>query len=313
MAENKVSSISSTGMVTTLSVRNSDTFVEIVELCATYDHKWKHYINKAATQELLSELSWSFPKVKLVYPNELGQIWVHPQIAMDCARWISPRCAVAVGCLLYPPQCKTAKVENAETIEKKEPVKTEDNVKGGARGGQEVKGVDNGVKEKRVDIFQDRLDSIHITKVKAHFMRTTLPFSSPAEYAVLANLANQIAMNFNTTSSKFKAEHKIQPQYPIADYMDSVGLIRRMYAEAGFLRWMKKNTSKLVAMSYSGRITAYTQYKKTLQQQIDLLDHRQAHLIPHTDMLKAKRELAKKRDEGKLVPSLRAHLLSDSS
>jgi hypothetical protein len=81
--------------------RQIDGYVNATGMCRAGGRRWNHYITNDRTTEYLRALSRSagIPADLLVAsigtgPNHLRGTWIHPRLAVDLARWISPTFAV---------------------------------------------------------------------------------------------------------------------------------------------------------------------------------------------------------------------------
>jgi hypothetical protein len=81
--------------------RQVDGYVNATAMCRAGGRRWNHYATNERTSEYLRALSGSagIPADLLVAsigngPNHLRGTWVHPSLAVDLARWISPAFAV---------------------------------------------------------------------------------------------------------------------------------------------------------------------------------------------------------------------------
>jgi hypothetical protein len=81
--------------------RQVDGYVNATAMCRAGGRRWNHYATNERTSEYLRALSWSagIPADLLVAsigngPNHLRGTWIHPRLAVDLARWISPAFAV---------------------------------------------------------------------------------------------------------------------------------------------------------------------------------------------------------------------------
>jgi len=81
--------------------RQMDGYVNATAMCKAGDRRWNHYVTNDRTAEYLQALSRSagIPADLLVAsigngPNHLRGTWIHPRLAVDLARWISPAFAV---------------------------------------------------------------------------------------------------------------------------------------------------------------------------------------------------------------------------
>jgi hypothetical protein len=81
--------------------RQIDGYVNATAMCKAGGRRWNHYVTNDRTTEYLQALSGSagIPADLLVTsigtgPNHLRGTWIHPRLAVDLARWISPSFAV---------------------------------------------------------------------------------------------------------------------------------------------------------------------------------------------------------------------------
>ena len=81
--------------------RQIDGYVNATAMCKAGGRRWNHYVTNDRTTEYLQALSGSagIPADLLVTsigtgPNHLRGTWIHPRLAVDLARWISPAFAV---------------------------------------------------------------------------------------------------------------------------------------------------------------------------------------------------------------------------
>jgi hypothetical protein len=81
--------------------RQVDGYVNATAMCRAGGRRWNHYVTNDRTAEYLQALSGSagIPADLLVAsigngPNHLRGTWIHPRLAVDLARWISPAFAV---------------------------------------------------------------------------------------------------------------------------------------------------------------------------------------------------------------------------
>jgi hypothetical protein len=81
--------------------RQVDGYVNATAMCRAGGRRWNHYATNERTSEYLRALSGSagIPADLLVAsigngPNHLRGTWIHPRLAVDLARWISPAFAV---------------------------------------------------------------------------------------------------------------------------------------------------------------------------------------------------------------------------
>ena len=81
--------------------RRADGYVNATAMCKAGGRRWNHYVTNDRTSEYLQSLSRSagIPADLLVVSITTGAnhqrgTWVHPRLAVDLARWISPAFAV---------------------------------------------------------------------------------------------------------------------------------------------------------------------------------------------------------------------------
>ena len=81
--------------------RHADGYVNATAMCKANGRHLPHYLTNARTSEYLQALSGSVGiptdhlKVSIgTGPNHLRGTWIHPRLAVDLARWISPGFAV---------------------------------------------------------------------------------------------------------------------------------------------------------------------------------------------------------------------------
>jgi len=86
---------------TPISRRTNDGYVNATAMCKANGKEWKHYFETDRAHKYLDALSGSvgIPTHQLfnsitVGPNNGRGTWVHPQVAVDLARWISAPFAV---------------------------------------------------------------------------------------------------------------------------------------------------------------------------------------------------------------------------
>jgi hypothetical protein len=84
-----------------ISRRDSDGFADATAMCQANGKEWSGYIRNERTTDYLQALAASLgiPADQLVIttttgPNHLRGTWVHPRLAVDLARWLSPQFAV---------------------------------------------------------------------------------------------------------------------------------------------------------------------------------------------------------------------------
>ena len=84
-----------------ISRRDSDSFADATAMCQANGKEWSGYIRNERTTAYIAALgeSLNLPADQLVItttsgPNHLRGTWVHPRLAVDLARWLSPQFAV---------------------------------------------------------------------------------------------------------------------------------------------------------------------------------------------------------------------------
>jgi hypothetical protein len=84
-----------------ISRRDIDGFADATAMCRANGKRWNHYQENERTAAYLQALAASLgiPADQLVIttttgPNHLRGTWVHPRLAVDLARWLSPQFAV---------------------------------------------------------------------------------------------------------------------------------------------------------------------------------------------------------------------------
>jgi len=84
-----------------ISRRDGDGYADATAMCQANGKIWGHYISNQRTTDYLQALAASIgiPADQLVIttttgPNHLRGTWVHPRLAVDLARWLSPQFAV---------------------------------------------------------------------------------------------------------------------------------------------------------------------------------------------------------------------------
>lgn len=312
----------SAGNNVNIVVRKADGYVDATKLCADSKKKWKDYYMNAKTKDFLQELSVSKgipienPEGRNVttssnhkYLVTLGinrhvHTWVHPQIAIDLSRWASSRFSVSVTELIMRYQ--TGQVTTEESVAASHQLAEQVDMVDEEEEAPEVPEPPNYVTKQ---ILQDRMDAIAVTNAKNRVIRETFPQTGPWEYATLANLSNQIALNFTSTTSAYKKKKGIPARMSIPDICDEVGLSRRTIAEAGFAIFMKTNEADLKEMTNSDRIAAYKQRQQDLQKATDIFDPRTPGLLTVTAAKRNRSELDVQRKKQCIEPSARARNL----
>lgn len=91
-----------------ISQRSKDGYINATAMCKTAGKLWGHYRETLATKAFLDELSSDIgiPISELVQSIKGGDpalqgTWVHPQVAIHLAQWLSPKFAVLVSHWVY--------------------------------------------------------------------------------------------------------------------------------------------------------------------------------------------------------------------
>lgn len=88
---------------TKISRRESDDYVNATAMCKANGREWFTYSRSSRAQEYMAALAgvtadlWSpadLVQTIATGPNEFRGTWIHPRLAVDLARWISPAFAV---------------------------------------------------------------------------------------------------------------------------------------------------------------------------------------------------------------------------
>jgi hypothetical protein len=87
-----------------ISQRAKDGYINATAMCTAAGKQWGHYRESSNTQRFLEELASDIgkPISELVQSIKGGKpalqgTWVHPQVAIHLAQWLSPRFAVMVS------------------------------------------------------------------------------------------------------------------------------------------------------------------------------------------------------------------------
>ena len=111
-----------------ISRRNADGYINATAMCKANGKHLPHYMANVKTGEYIRALAGSvgIPTDLLVQPittgiNQFRGTWVHPRLAVDLARWISPAFAVwmdgwfleAIGAASCPPPSPEARQPQA--------------------------------------------------------------------------------------------------------------------------------------------------------------------------------------------------------
>jgi hypothetical protein len=91
-----------------ISQRSKDGYINATAMCIAAGKQWGHYREAANTRRFLTELASDIgiPISDLVQSIKGGKpalqgTWVHPQVAIHLAQWLSPRFAVMVSRWVY--------------------------------------------------------------------------------------------------------------------------------------------------------------------------------------------------------------------
>jgi hypothetical protein len=84
--------------------RATDGYINATQLCQAAGKRWNDYVRLGSTLEFLEELSsiTGIPAIELVQSRAGnsaggGGTWVHPDVAVNLAQWLSARFAVMVS------------------------------------------------------------------------------------------------------------------------------------------------------------------------------------------------------------------------
>lgn len=107
-----------------INQRLSDGYINATEMCDVYSKDFVDYSQIRFTKRFLTELSreTKIDKSELIQDKGEGyDIWIHPQVAINLAQWISPKLAVMVPIWVYEWMNKqnTPAVENTVTTKSK--------------------------------------------------------------------------------------------------------------------------------------------------------------------------------------------------
>ena len=92
-----------------IEIRKSDGYVNATKMCKAYNKEWYDYYKIQTTKKYIEELSLSEPNIKgsaLIKSIKGGNdknnqgTWIHGLLAIDLARWISPKFGVQVDKLV---------------------------------------------------------------------------------------------------------------------------------------------------------------------------------------------------------------------
>lgn len=76
--------------------QRQDGYINLTQMCLANGKRIDHWKELKATKSYIAELSANYPESRVVYSEEgvNGGTWGHPSIAINLARWISPKFAV---------------------------------------------------------------------------------------------------------------------------------------------------------------------------------------------------------------------------
>lgn len=76
--------------------RREDGFINLTQMCQANGKRIDHWKELKATQSYINELQENYPGSRVVYAEggANGGTWGHPSLAINLARWISPKFAV---------------------------------------------------------------------------------------------------------------------------------------------------------------------------------------------------------------------------
>ncbi|WP_458094757.1 KilA-N domain-containing protein [Roseomonas sp. WA12] len=91
-----------------VSQRKRDGYINATAMCQAAGRRWSHYAENAGTKAFFAELSSAvgIPTAELIQSltggiPHLQGTWVHPQVAIHLAQWLSPKFAVMVTKWVY--------------------------------------------------------------------------------------------------------------------------------------------------------------------------------------------------------------------
>lgn len=82
----------------TIDQRAVDGYINATALCKAVGKQWNHYFSTEHTQAFIAELAieTGIATGDLVYSSKVTGTWVHPQVSIHLAQWLSPKFAVQV-------------------------------------------------------------------------------------------------------------------------------------------------------------------------------------------------------------------------
>ena len=79
---------------TTITIRHQDNYINAVQLCQLYNKIFNEWFSLESTTELINELKLE-NDLQLI--DNMNGIWIHPDLALYLAQWISPLVAIHVN------------------------------------------------------------------------------------------------------------------------------------------------------------------------------------------------------------------------
>ena len=157
---------------------------------------------------------------------------------------------------------------------------------------------------------QKRVDGIELHKLKNCALQDVLQGcvgqNSPQLYAIVNNLVNQVVLNFQCTSGRFKKDHDIPYYMSIPDFLDFHGQVTRCSTEMIFQKYLTDHKHELQNMPTSQVIERLQRLARDMQQSNDrfgigdlaqkLLDRKTANL--------RKKQLKLDRQANLIAPSM---------
>ena len=107
-------------------MRASDGFVNATKMCKAGGKRWFNYIQNEDTKKFMDELKKpkagipAFENLVISQRGHYGGTWVHPQVAIHLAAWISPAFAVQVTSLVQ--RYTTGQVTTQESVQAAEAI-----------------------------------------------------------------------------------------------------------------------------------------------------------------------------------------------
>lgn len=102
--DNQLALVPHTYQGSLITQREEDGFINATAMCKAAGKEWSHFNSNASTKAFLEALEGSLgiPGDQIVQsiatgPNEGRGTWVHPQVAVNLAQWLSAEFAVKVS------------------------------------------------------------------------------------------------------------------------------------------------------------------------------------------------------------------------